>query len=390
MVKMDNSYRSILNSKKDIPVPPPLPGRLTASYRSKQNITGCSSGNNFVCTAMPNMWDRLFDEGYKADILINTDSGHIIYAHTSILGMASPVLREMLKQSKGGGQKRTISRKGRAQQKSISIHGAAHEAVRVFVRFLYSSCYERAELMEHILPLLVLSHVYVVPRLKQICERQLENGFLTTENAVDIFQLALLCDAPRLTLICHRFIINNLKAVACTEGWQVMKESHPILEDELLGSMIYDDAAQKERRIKMKNRKIFLQLYEAMEALVHICRDGCQTIGPYDKVIEKNQMPCKYESCKGLEALFRHLSGCKLRVPGGCKHCKRMWQLLELHSRLCADSDMCRVPLCSNFKYRIETQGKNKKDDIKWRILVRKIVRTRSITGAPYFSLACT
>lgn len=96
--------------------------------------------------------------------------------------------------------------------------------------------------MEHILPLLVLSHVYVVPRLKQICERQLENGFLTTENAVDIFQLALLCDAPRLTLICHRFIINNLKAVACTEGWQVMKESHPILEDELLGSMIYDDA----------------------------------------------------------------------------------------------------------------------------------------------------
>lgn len=96
----------------------------------------------------------------------------------------------------------------------------------------------------------------------------------------------------------------------------------------------------------MKNKKIFEQLYDAMEALVHICRDGCQTIGPYDKVIQKNQMPCKYESCKGLEALFRHLSGCKLRVPGGCKHCKRMWQLLELHSRLCADLDMCRVPLC--------------------------------------------
>lgn len=85
MVKMDNSYRSTLNSKKEIPVPPPLPGRVTTSYRAKQNIMGCSSGSNFVCTAMPNMLDRLFDEGYRADILINTDSGNIIYAHATIL-----------------------------------------------------------------------------------------------------------------------------------------------------------------------------------------------------------------------------------------------------------------------------------------------------------------
>ena len=92
--------------------------------------------------------------------------------------------------------------------------------------------------------MLVLSHTYVVPQLKHICERQLENGFLTIDNVVDIFQLALLCDSPRLTLICNRFIIKNLKAVAATEGWQVMKESHPILESELLESMIYDDTVR--------------------------------------------------------------------------------------------------------------------------------------------------
>lgn len=96
----------------------------------------------------------------------------------------------------------------------------------------------------------------------------------------------------------------------------------------------------------MKDRKIYLQLYEAMEALVHICKDGCRSIGPYDKAFHKDEAPCKYEACKGLESLFRHLSKCNLRVPGGCIHCKRMWQLLELHSRLCADSDVCRVPLC--------------------------------------------
>lgn len=83
-----------------------------------------------------------------------------------------------------------------------------------------------------------------------------------------------------------------------------------------------------------------------MEALVHICRDGCQTIGPHDKDFRDNQAPCNYSACKGLEMIVRHFASCKLRVPGGCIHCKRMWQLLELHSRLCVDSEACRVPLC--------------------------------------------
>lgn len=91
---------------------------------------------------------------------------------------------------------------------------------------------------------------------------------------------------------------------------------------------------------------MYLQLYDAMEALVHIFRDGCRTIGPHDKILKENQAPCKYEACKGLELLVRHFAVCKMRAPGGCTHCKRMWQLLELHSRLCADSDVCRVPLC--------------------------------------------
>ena len=31
---------------------------------------------------------------------------------------------------------------------------------------------------------------------------------------------------------------------------------------------------------------MYLQLYEAMEALLHICRDGCRTIGPSDKMLK--------------------------------------------------------------------------------------------------------
>lgn len=83
-----------------------------------------------------------------------------------------------------------------------------------------------------------------------------------------------------------------------------------------------------------------------MEALVHICKDGCRTIGPRDKVLKGGHGACNFPACKGLETLVRHFSGCRTRVPGGCVQCKRMWQLLELHSRMCNESDVCSVPLC--------------------------------------------
>lgn len=105
--------------------------------------------------------------------------------------------------------------------------------------FLFS--YEKREMEEFVVHLLVLSHVYLVPQLKQECEKKLEHGLLTKENVVDIFQLALLCDAPRLSLICHRMILKNFKTVCTTTGWKVMKKSHPALEKELVESMIEED-----------------------------------------------------------------------------------------------------------------------------------------------------
>lgn len=351
------------------PLPPPLPVPATISQHRRLLMMGekTLTGHSYVSTRTKDMWERLFSEGFRADVKIRTDHGRgFIYGHANVLGIASPVMRGMLKQAKGHGR-----------QRSISIQGVPHNVVRVFIRFLYSSCYEKEEMDEFVLHLLVLSHVFVVPELKKICMQKLEKGFLTSQNVVDIFQLALLCDAPRLSLICHRMIVSNFQEISNTEGWKAMKQSHPVLEKEILDSMIDEYNRQKERIRKRKERKIYLQLYEAMEALVHICRDGCKTIGPHDKDFRENQAPCNYSACKGLELLVRHFAGCKLRIPGGCIHCKRMWQLLELHSRLCADSDLCRVPLCKNFKVRIKRQSK--KDEIKWRILVKKILRTKRI-----------
>lgn len=78
---MGNSEDFTLKAKKEIPVPPPLCGRLTKTYYSNR------LAQDVLCvpSTMSDMWDHLFDEAYRADVLIHTESGIIIYAHASIL-----------------------------------------------------------------------------------------------------------------------------------------------------------------------------------------------------------------------------------------------------------------------------------------------------------------
>jgi len=81
----------------------------------------------------------------------------------------------------------------------------------------------------------------MVPHLKFECGQNLELGLLSIDNLVDVLQLALLCDAPRLSLICQRKIIENFKVVSESEGWKTMKLSHPLLEKEILELMIVEE-----------------------------------------------------------------------------------------------------------------------------------------------------
>lgn len=91
---------------------------------------------------------------------------------------------------------------------------------------------------------------------------------------------------------------------------------------------------------------MYLQLYNAVEALVHVYRDGCRTTGPSDKMLKGRQADCGSTARKGLENLVHHFSGCKTQVTGGCKRCKSMRKIIKLHSRMCNDPDFCKVPLC--------------------------------------------
>ncbi|KAG6419900.1 hypothetical protein SASPL_116412 [Salvia splendens] len=340
----------------DIPKPPPIPRR-----RSNRVL----AASCFVPKETKDIWEKLFSEGYGADVHILTDDGSIIAAHQSILSIASPVLRNLLQQSKIKNPVRTIR-----------IPGVPCDAVRAFIRFLYSSCYGEEVMQKFVLHLLVLSHSYVVPSLKRVCEHTLERGWLNKENVIDVLQLARSCDAPRLAFVCLRMVVRDFKSISTTEAWKVMRRADPTLEQELVESVVEEDSRRQERSKKVEEKKVYIQLYEAMEALLHICKDGCRTIGPRDKALKGSHVACGFVACKGLEALIRHFSGCRTKVPGGCVHCKRMWQLLELHSRMCNDPDYCKVPLCRHFKVKMMQQSK--KEEVKWKMLVRKVTAAKN------------
>uniref|UniRef100_A0ACD5X7X4 Uncharacterized protein n=1 Tax=Avena sativa TaxID=4498 RepID=A0ACD5X7X4_AVESA len=353
----------------NVPDPPPLPGTSYGKRRNSRNGKACRIHDPE--DVQEDYWNKLFLEGYQADVHVSTDDGTMILSHSCILGIRSPVLRTMLEEA-------------RVQHgfRHILISGVPSQAVHVFIRYLYSSCFQQDEMKKYAVHLLVLSHVFSVQSLKIVCTDQLERFFLASDNVVDMLQLARLCDASRLSLICTRMIIGDFKTISLTEGWKVMRQVNPSLEQELLESLVEVDTRRQERAKRMEEKKVYLQLQEAMEALVHICRDGCRTIGPWDQKLKGSQAVCKFPACKGVELLVRHFSACKLRVPGGCANCKRMWQLLELHSRMCSTPETCRVPLCRHFKMKM--QHLSKKEKIKWDLLACKVLEGKgTISSIP-------
>lgn len=227
--------------------------------------------------------------------------------------------------------------------------------------------------------LLALSHVYLVPQLKQRCTKELGQR-LSVDNVVDVLQLARLCDAADLYLKCMKLVANDFKAVEETEGWKFVQDHDPYLELDILQFIDETELRKKRTRRHREEQRLYAQLSEAMECLEHICTEGCTSVGPYDMEPGQKRGPCsKFGTCQGLQHLFQHFAMCKRRVNGGCLRCKRMWQLLRLHSSICDQSDSCRVPLCRQFKLKMIHE--KKRDDARWKLLVRKVVSAKAISS---------
>ena len=54
---------------------------------------------------------------------------------------------------------------------------------------------------------------------------------------------------------------------------------------------------------------------------------------------------CTSANCAKMKGLLKHGAGCEIKVNGGCKICKRIWALLQIHARQCK-ADNCSVPNC--------------------------------------------
>lgn len=107
--------------------------------------------------------------------------------------------------------------------------------------------------------LLVLSHVFYIPALKQVCTRELARQ-LTVENVVDMLQFARLCDAPSLNVKCMNMISKHIKDVEKTEAWKFLQDHDPWLELDILQ---FIDEVESVREKKNPTILVFLCPYMA-------------------------------------------------------------------------------------------------------------------------------
>ncbi|CAH8338430.1 unnamed protein product [Eruca vesicaria subsp. sativa] len=325
--------------------------------------------------------DKIQYDLVEMDVDIITSGRRRIPTHSGVLASASPVLSNIIKKprkSHGGSSKRVVK-----------ILGVPCDAVSVFVRLFYYPSLTEKEMENYGIHLLALSHVYMVPQLKQRCTKGVGER-VTAENVVDILQLARLCDAPDLCLKCMRLIHSKFKIVEQTEGWKFLQEHDPFLELDILQFIDEAESRKKRRRRHIREQNLYMQLNEAMECIEHICTDGCTLVGPSSNLDNNKSTsqvksgPCSaFSTCYGLQLLIRHFAVCKKRVDGkGCVRCKRMIQLLRLHSSICDQSESCRVPLCRKFKNKGENSEKDKKmvEDTKWKVLVRRVASAKAMS----------
>lgn len=88
------------------------------------------------------------------------------------------------------------------------IRNISHEAFHDFLRYLYTDSV--ANLKDHVIELLAITHMYQVQGLKDICVTELLSG-LDEDNAADIFQYAHLYQCDKSLKEAAFAIIKRLK-----------------------------------------------------------------------------------------------------------------------------------------------------------------------------------
>ncbi|KAI8102200.1 hypothetical protein M9435_005806 [Picochlorum sp. BPE23] len=118
----------------------------------------------------------------------------------------------------------------------------------------------------------------------------------------------------------------------CSTCYQnpLVTHQHPLTAPE---KKKFDETCMRLTQEEQRKRENALK--EMLRVLLHSsqCRD-CE---------------CKSALCLKFKNLFRHANDCRTRLTGGCQYCRKLWQFLQLHAKMCTQSN-CPVPRCAELR----------------------------------------
>ncbi|XP_028844539.1 speckle-type POZ protein-like [Denticeps clupeoides] len=175
---------------------------------------------------------NLWDQSLLPDCSLVV-GGQEFQAHKAILAARCPVFRAMF----------THDMKER-QTNRVEIQGVEPEVLRELVTFIYSG--KAPNIQDMAADLLVAADMYLLDRLKRICEEVLCRS-LTVENAAEILIIADFHLTPELKEEAITFINSHFSDVLRTPGWKTVQMDHPCLMAELYRSLVSAGASPSKR-----------------------------------------------------------------------------------------------------------------------------------------------
>ncbi|KAE8684013.1 BTB and TAZ domain protein 2 isoform 2 [Hibiscus syriacus] len=301
----------------------------------------------------------------ETDVRILTSGGLRIPAHSTILVMVSPVPENIIQSPV----------KHRSSERVIPILGVPCDAVSAFIEYLYNSSCTEEQMEKYGIHLLVLSHVYLVPQLKQRCIRGVSER-LMVENVVHVLQLTRLCDVPDLHLKCLKQVATRFKTVEQTEGWKFMQDHDPWLELEIL-KFINEAELVKENLNETFGSSSFLILLLIMVKIVLAEEKENEAAQERTELVFTTKRRNRVFGAH-LQRRVHDGGAVQRRALRETEAVRQLRDLLRLHSSVCDHPYSCRVPLCRQFKLKVQQKLG---DDAKWKLLVNKVVSAKAMSS---------
>uniref|UniRef100_A0AAY4EGQ1 BTB domain-containing protein n=1 Tax=Denticeps clupeoides TaxID=299321 RepID=A0AAY4EGQ1_9TELE len=193
------------------------------TQRSQVKVPECSMADD-----LGDLWDQSLLPDCSLVV-----AGQEFQAHKAILAARCPVFRAMFTHN-------MMER----QTNRVEIHEMEPEVLKELLTFIYSG--KAPNLQDMAAELLVAADMYLLERLKRMCEEALCRS-LTVENAAEILIFADLYLTPNLKEKSITFINQYSSDVMRTPGWKTIQKGHPYLMAELFHSLVSAGASPSKR-----------------------------------------------------------------------------------------------------------------------------------------------